>query len=86
VRWAYYSHKTARVVAKRGNLSVYTWKNGTLEFYRCRRCGCITHYERSKKRPDSTLAINANLLDPADIASVRVRKFNGATKLGSSTF
>ena len=84
--WAYYSHKTARVVAKRGTLTRYTWGNGTREFFHCRRCGCVTHHERARKRPDSTVGVNVRLLDPAAIADVPVRKYDGAKRLGSGTF
>ena len=86
VLWAYYSRKTARVSAKRGTLAKYTWRNGTLEFYHCRHCGCVTHWERSRKRPDSTVGVNARLFSPEDVASIRIRKFDGASKLGSDTF
>ncbi len=84
--WAYYSHKTARVLSSRSALAVYTWRNGTLEFYRCRRCGCVTHHERSRKRADGTVAVNARLLKPEDLASLPIRKFDGASRLGTATF
>jgi hypothetical protein len=78
-RWAYYSHKTVRVVGARGATSIYSWRNGTLEFYRCKRCGCVTHHERAKKRGDSTVAVNARMLEPEAVAGVRIRKLDGAS-------
>ena len=81
--WGYYSHKTARVVTPKKALAKYTWRNGTLEFYHCRTCGCITHHERARKRPDSTVAVNARLLDPAQLRGVPIRKFDGARRLGT---
>jgi hypothetical protein len=84
--WAYYSRKTVRIIAKRGVLAVYTWGNRSLEFYHCRRCGSVTHHERSRKSPSSTIAVNARLLRPQVIASIRVRQFDGASRLGFTTF
>ena len=80
--WAYYSHRTARVVAGRNSLSIYRWRNGALEFYHCSECGCVTHHERSRKRPDSTVAVNARMMEPEEIASIEIRRFDGASRLG----
>ena len=77
--WAYYSHKTVRVVCARNATATYTWRNGTLEFFHCRTCGCVTHHERGKKRPDSTVAVNARLMEPDAIAAIRVRRLDGAS-------
>lgn len=78
-RWAYYSRKTARMVSARGATSVYAWRNRSLEFHRCKRCGCVTHYEHARKRPDSTVAVNARMMEPEAIAGVRIRNFDGAS-------
>ncbi len=76
--WAYYSHKTVQLLTDPGRLQMYSWRNGSLEFYCCRTCGCVTHHERSRKRPDSTVAINGRMLDPAAIEGIRVRRLDGA--------
>lgn len=77
--WAYYSHKSVRLLTNRKGLGMYRWRNGTLEFYHCRKCGCVTHHERAKKRPDSTVGVNARLLEPDVIVGLRVRKLDGAS-------
>ena len=77
--WAYYSHKTVRVVYAGDAASVYVWRKKTIEFYHCKTCGCVTHYERAKKRSDSTVAVNARMMEPEAIASVRIRKLDGAS-------
>lgn len=79
--WAYGSSRTVRVIARRKALQVYTWKQRTLEFYRCRRCGCVTHHERSRKRPGSTVAVSARMLAPETIAGIPIRRFEGASRL-----
>jgi hypothetical protein len=77
--WAYYTRKSARVVCAAGTVSPYAWGNSAIEFYHCTRCGCLTHYERAKKKQDDTrVAVNARMLEPEDIASIRIRKLDGA--------
>jgi hypothetical protein len=50
-----------------------------IEFYHCTTCGCLTHYEAVEKTSDSRIAVNARMMDPADLAGVRVRKLDGAS-------
>ncbi len=77
--WAHYSRKSVRVVCERDAMGVYTWRNGTLEFYHCKNCGCVTHHERAKKRSDSTVAVNARNMEPEVVASVKIRVLDGAS-------
>jgi hypothetical protein len=76
--WAYYTHKTFRVVKGARNLSAYVWGARTLKFMRCKTCGCVTHYESVRRRPGSVVGFNARLLDPEIIAAARIRHFDGA--------
>jgi len=39
----------------------------------------MTHYERVKRKPDSTLAVNARMMEPKEIAAIRVRRLDGAS-------
>jgi hypothetical protein len=77
--WAYYKASAVRVVCRRGALSSYSWGDKTLRFFRCNTCGCITHHERTRKRPDSTVGVNARNLEPAVIAAARIRRLDGAS-------
>ncbi len=79
--WAYYSRKSVRVICERDALSVYTWRNGTLEFYHCKCCGYVTHHERATKRSDGsdTLAVNARNMDPEVVASIPIKMLDGAS-------
>lgn len=80
--WAYYSRKSVQVDCKADALSVYTWRNGTLEFYRCKNCGCVTHHERARKRSDGTdtVAVNVrNMDDPDVVASIQIKMLDGAS-------
>ena len=82
-RWAYCTRKTASVFCEPEAVRAYRWGKETLEFFFCKRCGCLTHYERvakvgDTKPDDSRIAVNARMLPREDIADVRVRTFDGA--------
>lgn len=80
--WAYYRRGSVDVNCKPSDLSTYIWGNGSLEFYRCRHCGCITHHERSLKKEDGsdTCAVNMrNIDDPSVVADLPVKMLDGAS-------
>ena len=77
-QWAYCTRSTASVSWKPGAVSMYRWGDKQLEFYHCKHCGCLTHYESVQKKEDSRIAINARMMSPSDIGDVRIRTFDGA--------
>jgi hypothetical protein len=77
--WAYCTRSQARLVTGQDSVSAYAWGDRMIELYHCRRCGCSTHYESVDKDPDSRFAINARCVAPEDLASLRVRHFDGAS-------
>ena len=79
--WAYFQRKSIRVLAYDGQLEAYSWRNERIEFYRCVTCGCVTHYERTNKRPDGSdmAAVNLrNIDDPKIVADIPIRLLDGA--------
>jgi hypothetical protein len=79
--WAYCRRSAMRLRCTRGALSRYTRRGGTLQFYHCRTCGCVTHYERSTKRADGSDRVGINIRnidDPAAVALLPIRMFDGA--------
>ncbi len=79
--WAYYQRKSVRVRCKKDALDSYTWRNKRFRFYRCADCGCVTHYQRTKRHNDGSDmgAVNLrNIDDPSIIADVPVRLLDGA--------
>lgn len=76
--WAYYTRKTARVLSPPAAAKPYVWNDGVIEFYHCKTCGCLTHYEATKKAEDSRIAINCRMMAPGAIAGIKVRTFDGA--------
>ncbi|WEX07879.1 glutathione-dependent formaldehyde-activating, GFA [Chelativorans sp. AA-79] len=61
-----------------GETVPYAWGDRNLEFHHCPICGCTTHWEPVKKVSASHMAVNARLIDPAAIAHIRIRHFDGA--------
>ncbi len=87
--WTYASWKTVHLACPRGVLARYVWGGGRLAFHHCKTCGCVTHHARADRKPSSTVAVNARLLEPRALAALRVRHVDGASSgktLGYSTW
>ncbi|HVJ53239.1 MAG TPA: GFA family protein [Aliidongia sp.] len=77
--WVYYRPDQVRIVPPAGATIAYTHGEASLEFHRCKVCGCITHWEAADKAKATRMGVNARLFDdPADLRDVPVRKFDGA--------
>jgi len=76
--WAYYAAGSVRIKAPKGGLSRYSWKRKIRAYYRCRHCGCVTHYRYRKKQRDTIVAVNAVNFEPAALAASRIRHLDGA--------
>jgi hypothetical protein len=76
--WAYASPSAVRIEAPRGGLARYAWRQKVRTYFRCKRCGCITHYKYRKKGAGNPVAVNANNFEPAVIEGARIRRLDGA--------
>lgn len=76
--WAYYTARTVRVEHARGATSSYQWGTRRLRFVRCARCGCVTHWELSRRTPAGRMGVNARLFEPEMLGEVRIRLLDGA--------
>lgn len=76
--WAYFSPSAVRIEAPRGGLAKYAWRRKVRSYFRCKRCGCVTHYEYRRKGPGYPVAVNATQFDPAVLRGARIRKLDGA--------
>lgn len=76
--WAYFPAASVRIEAPRGGLSRYSWRRKVRSFFRCKRCGCVTHYKYWKKGRWYPIAVNATNFEPDALRGVRVRKLDGA--------
>lgn len=76
-RWAYYSPRQVRITPGEGATDFYMWGDRSLEFHRCKICGCVTHWAPADKSRDR-MGVNARLMEPEILAAARVRKLDGA--------
>jgi hypothetical protein len=76
--WAYYPRDRVRVEAAPDAIVAYVWGDRMLELYRCRTCGCVTHWEAVEKTADGRMGVNARMMPPDTVAGVKVRKLDGA--------
>lgn len=72
--WSYYSPTRVRVA---GPTVTYRWGDESLDLHHCATCGCITHWSPIDPALDR-MGVNARLMEPAIVAAVRVRRFDGA--------
>ncbi|MBF6024673.1 GFA family protein [Lysobacter niastensis] len=75
--WAYYPPDAVRVIGHPQHTSEYVWGDRTLRTVRCSHCGCITHWEPLQPGLER-VGVNMRNFDPAVIAAVPVRHFDGA--------
>jgi hypothetical protein len=73
--WAYYSPEDVQVT--KDATDIYLWGRRMLEFHRCKRCGCVTHWEAVDKTYNR-MGVNARLMTPEVLAQARVSRFDGA--------
>jgi hypothetical protein len=76
--WAYYLPDAVRVSCSAGATARYAWGRKTILFVWCRRCGCVTHYERPGNARRK-IGVNARNVDPAALGPVRIRRLDGAS-------
>ncbi|WP_294565017.1 hypothetical protein [uncultured Arthrobacter sp.] len=56
---------------------VYAWGDKSIEFHRCRTCGCVSHWA-AVDRKRNRMGVNARLMAPGVLAGARVRHLDGA--------
>ena len=76
--WAYYNSDNVQVEAELGAAEAYAWGPKVLEFVRCPKCGCVTHWRRIEPVRGSKMGVNARNFEPAELTAVPVRQIDGA--------
>ena len=76
--WAYYGPSSVKIEAPKGGLAMYSWNRKVRVYYRCKVCGCVTHYAYRKKSRRTTVAVNAVNFEPSALAGARIRHLDGA--------
>lgn len=78
--WGYYPPAEPTIEIGAQGTDAYSWGDHELEFIRCAKCGCVTHYQTASGQPDAKIAINFGLARD-QVSDVPVRYFNGAEQL-----
>ena len=76
--WVYFEFGTVEIEGHPENTAEYIQGDRTLRTIRCRTCGCVTHWEPLESKPGAKHGVHLGSFDPEFVASVRVRKFDGA--------
>lgn len=71
--WAYYRPADVRL---QGATEIYMWGERSIEFHRCKTCGCVTHWAPADKSYQR-MGINARLLEPSVLAAIPVEHTSG---------
>jgi len=77
VLWAYYRPVQVQIVASSDATDIYMWDDRSIEFHRCRVCGCVTHWAPVDRGRDR-MGVNARRMPFEVVAAARVRKLDGA--------
>jgi len=77
VMWAYYSPKVVQIISAADATDVYMWNDRSIEFHRCRNCGCVSHWSPVDKTYDR-MGVNARLMPFEILVHTRVRRLDGA--------
>ena len=76
VLWAYYSPVQVHIIANDTSTDRYCWGDKSIEFHRCRNCGCVTHWAAAQRA--DRMGVNARLMAPEILAAARRRRLDGA--------
>lgn len=78
VLWAYYPAADVKIRAAPSARSFYQWGEKAIRFGRCRRCGCVTHWQENGRPASPRIGVNARNFPPELLKSLRVRHLDGA--------
>ncbi|GAA4791370.1 hypothetical protein [Lysobacter hankyongensis] len=76
--WAYYALGEVAIHGHPEHTESYLWGDRTLLNFRCRTCGIATHWEPVERMPGARHGVNLRNFEPSLLASVVVRRFDGA--------
>jgi len=75
---AYYRRDQLKIICAPGATTGYVQGDRTLALHHCNVCGCTTHWENIDPTLPDKIGVNTRMIDPAELAGVPVRKFDGA--------
>ena len=74
---AYFPPAKVSVSCDEGALDSYLWGDQCIRFFRCASCGCFLYWQPVDPAGER-MGVNFRNFDPAVVASIRVRRFDGA--------
>lgn len=72
--WAYYHPKEVKIEGEPTDF--YIWGEKRIEFHRCKKCGCVTHWAPVDENA-SEMGINCRMLEWQDLENYEVKKTPG---------
>jgi hypothetical protein len=75
VLWAYYEPGRVRITG--APTDIYFWDDHSLDFHRCKTCGCVTHWSPVDALVNR-MGVNARLMPPEVLEKARIRHLDGA--------
>jgi len=76
--WAHAPVDKVTLNADSGASIAYSWGDKELAFHSCKTCGSTTHWVSREPKEGAVMAVNTSLVEPAQLAKIRVRQFDGA--------
>ena len=77
--WAYYAASSVRIESPKRSLEGYSWRQRIRVYFRCKTCGCVTHYKYRKNADRRGVAVNAANFGPEVLKGVAIRNLDGAS-------
>ena len=74
----YFEFGTVQIDGHPQNTTEYIQGDRSMRSYHCKTCGSATHWEPIDPQPGAKQGVSLGNFDPALIAQVRVRRFDGA--------
>jgi hypothetical protein len=78
VRWAYYKESEVKVKAKPGATEKYNHGERSLNFVRCKSCGCVMYWRSRKRGASKHMGVNSRNFDVARMHGIPIRLLDGA--------
>lgn len=62
--WAYFPPEKVRV---EGETETYSYGDKVIDFHRCLKCGCVTHWTLIESEGATEMGVNANMLEKDEL-------------------
>jgi hypothetical protein len=77
--WAYFPPAAVVLHGHPRSTQAYVHGDRTLRLFRCRTCGCVTHWEAIEPQHAGRVGVNVRNFEPALLQGARLKLLDGAT-------